>query len=199
MHISRSDFNMFVERIVYPVLVLGVGKRIGIWLQGCPHYCTGCINPELWEQKEENNIDITKIVNSIASICLKNEVDGFTITGGEPLLQIEQLYLLLLELKKFEKEILVYTGYTIKEIQDMDRGKQLLELIDVLIDGKYEEEQNILGLALRGSQNQNIYYRNSLIEDRYKEYLQQGRKLQHFYNNKYMLSIGIHDRSEVHE
>lgn len=199
MRILRLDFSMYIERIVYPVLVLGVGKRIGIWLQGCPHFCAGCINPELWEQKEENNIDVAKIVNGVALICRKNEVDGFTITGGEPLFQLESLYFLLAELNKFEKEVLVYTGYAMKEIRKMKKGKELLELIDVLIDGKYEEEQNISGLALKGSKNQNIYYRNSEIEDRYREYLQQGRKLQHFYNSKYILSIGIHDRSEIRE
>lgn len=190
---------MYVERIIYPVLVLGVGQRIGIWLQGCHHHCKGCINPELWEQKEKNNIDIKQIVKGVSLICCENKVDGFTITGGDPFFQSEQLYPLLEELKKFEKEILVYTGYTIQEIRNMKNGKEILELIDVLIDGRYEEEKNIPNLVLRGSENQNIYYRNSEMAGRYTEYLQQGRKLQHIYCNDYMLSIGIHDRSEINE
>ena len=171
---------MYVERMVYPVFVLGVGTRIGIWMQGCPHHCHACINPELWDQKEKNNVDVHKILNSINSICIGNEVDGFTITGGEPFYQIEQLYRLLKGLRAFNKEILVYTGYTIHDIHNMDKGYQLLELIDVLIDGKYEEEQNVSGLALRGSENQKIYYRDSAIESRYVVYLNQGSKLQLF-------------------
>lgn len=185
---------MYIERIIYPVLVLGIGKRVGIWLQGCPHQCEGCINPELWMQDEKNNLNVKVIIEGIKKICDEREVDGFTITGGDPFFQLEELYELINELHKFKKEILVYTGYTKNEIIDMSKGEQILEYIDVLIDGKYVEEQNYHNLTLRGSANQNIYYKDKNIENKYQEYISNGRKLQNIYSGEYMLSLGIHDR-----
>lgn len=199
MYILRLDFSMYIERIIYPVLVLGIGKRIGIWVQGCPHKCKGCINPELWEQQEKNNISVKKIIDTMQKICDEREVDGFTITGGEPFFQTEELSYLLSELVKFNKEILVYTGYQKCEIQSFQNGASMLECIDVLIDGKYLEEQNYSDLTLRGSANQKIYYKDDITQNKYKEYILQGRKLQNIYSDEYMLSLGIHNRRNKNE
>ena len=199
MYILRLDFSMYIERIIYPVLVLGIGKRIGIWLQGCPHKCQGCINPELWEQQEKNNISVKKIIDNIQKICDEREVDGFTITGGDPFFQAEELSYFLSELVKFSKEILVYTGYQKCEIQSFQNGESMLECIDVLIDGKYVEEQNYSDLTLRGSANQKIYYKDEITQNKYKEYILQGRKLQNIYSEEYMLSLGIHNRRNKNE
>lgn len=113
--------SMYVERIVYPVEVLGTGKRIGIWTQGCPHHCQRCINPELWSQHEKNKIDTDRIVSFVQNICNNNQVDGITITGGDPFFQKSELRRLLLRLKEMNLEVLVYTGYTREGIYQIQR------------------------------------------------------------------------------
>lgn len=186
---------MYIERIVYPVVVLGIGKRIGLWLQGCNHKCDECINPELWQQKENCNLSINTIIKMINDICENNLVDGFTITGGDPFFQIDDLHLLLEQLSSFNKEILVYTGYTIEQIQNFDKYDDIIDKIDILIDGKYIKELNVKNMALRGSSNQNIIYKNEKIKNKYKEYISKGRQLQNFNSLNNILSLGIHDRS----
>ena len=82
---------MYIARILYPVEVLGPGKRIGIWFCGCPRRCKGCSNPELWEFQERYQVDFSVIKELIQQICEQNQVDGFTLTGGDPLYQYEEL------------------------------------------------------------------------------------------------------------
>ena len=186
---------MYVERIIYPVMVLGYGKRITIWMQGCEHHCHNCINPELWQVRPNSNLDCDMIASYIKTICDKNQVDGITSTGGDPFFQIDELYHLLTEISELKKEILVFTGYTIDQISEMKRGKEILDFVDVLIDGKYMEDLNENNCALRGSSNQKIYYKNAVVEERYRSYIKKGRQLQQFYFDNHILSIGIHDRS----
>lgn len=185
---------MYVERILYPVTVLGPGKRIGVWLQGCIHKCDKCINKELWSQKEQNFIPCDVLYECMKKVYETNQVDGITFTGGDPLLQSEELLELVKKIKQDKLEILVYTGYEQKDIQKMDRGRELLDNIDVLIDGKYIDELNIDNLALRGSSNQNIIIMNNSIKDKYETYILEGRKLENFYMKDYMVSVGIHNR-----
>ena len=82
---------MYVARILYPVEVLGPGKRIGLWLSGCSRKCAGCSNPELWEQKKEQLISVERLSSLLHRIALNRPVDGMTITGGEPMDQAAEL------------------------------------------------------------------------------------------------------------
>jgi anaerobic ribonucleoside-triphosphate reductase activating protein len=104
---------MLAARILYPVEVLGIGKRVGIWVCGCNHYCHACSNPELWEFDKSKDISVDSLYGIIKTICDNNVVDGFTITGGEPFDQADELMELLLKLKNLSADIIVYTGYTI--------------------------------------------------------------------------------------
>lgn len=185
---------MYVERMIYPIEVLGIGKRIGIWTQGCVHHCNNCINPELWEQKEQNNIPVDTLIKCIDRVLLENRVDGVTITGGDPLYQLSELKYLVDLLKIRNLEILLYTGYLKKDIEEMDGGTELLHQVDILIDGPYVEEKNEKGLSLRGSSNQKIYFLNEKIEEKYQSYLNKGRQLQNIYLNDYFISVGMHDK-----
>ena len=102
---------MNVARILYPVEALGPGKRIGIWLCGCPHRCDGCSNPELWETDIRYETSIDNILKLINGISEKYHIDGFTITGGDPFFQPESLDVLTEQLIKINDDILIYTGY----------------------------------------------------------------------------------------
>ena len=101
---------MYVARILYPVNVLGPGKRIGIWFNGCNHHCPGCSNPELWEPQERYKTTLQTLMRLVKHICNNQAVDGFTLTGGDPFAQADALQQLLPELSKFSNDMLVYTG-----------------------------------------------------------------------------------------
>lgn len=178
---------MYVARILYPVEVLGPGKRVGIWFCGCPRRCQGCSNPELWETQERYKTTPIAICEMIREIAKEHTIDGFTITGGDPMYQAEELQQLIMGLKTISDDIIVYTGYR-KEELDPD----ILRHISVLIDGEYVEELNDNSF-LRGSSNQNIYILDSSKKRKYEEYLNAGtNEIQNFFTADGVVSVGIH-------
>ena len=181
---------MYVARLLYPVKVLGPGDRIGIWLAGCNHKCKGCSNPELWEQKDEYLVSLDTVIKMIKSVADKEKVDGFTITGGDPLYQADELKELVLELTKISEDILVYTGYEYSDIKD--RYPEIFENIAVLIDGKYIEDRNKQEI-LRGSDNQSIIILNDKYKNIYDEYMASNiSRIQNFTTKDGFISVGIH-------
>ena len=178
---------MYIARILYPIEVLGPGKRIGIWFCGCPHKCEGCSNPELWEFQERYKTSLNTIKELINKICVDNSVEGFTITGGDPFYQENELVELLGYLKTISEDILVYTGYKKEEILP-----QSLNDIAVLIDGKYIEDQNF-GQALIGSDNQKIHILKYAYRKKYNDYISTTKnKIQNFTATDGIISVGIH-------
>ena len=178
---------MYVARILYPVEVLGPGKRVGIWCCGCPRRCKGCSNPELWEFQERYQVSPERIFRLIQKIAEENPVEGFTITGGDPMYQPRELRQLLSLLKTISDDILVYTGYRKNELEP-----ELLTDISVLIDGDYIEELNDNSF-LRGSSNQKIIILDEKIKDKYERYLQEEtNKIQNFFTADGVVSVGIH-------
>lgn len=186
---------MYLARILYPVEVLGCGKRVGIWFNGCPHHCKGCSNPELWEFQKRYSIRIENGMQLINRIAKENPIDGFTITGGEPFYQAEALNALITKLSVFSDDILVYTGYELQELHDMksDTVESILSRIAVLIDGRYIEEWNH-NCTLRGSENQRIWILNETYRGAYEEYLKQENKIQNFTIGNHVISVGIHKK-----
>lgn len=183
---------MYVARILYPVKVLGPGDRIGIWFDGCIHHCKGCSNPELWAFDEQYKTDLKTVMQLIDTIASDNKVDGFTLTGGDPMLQPEALEELLPELNKISGDIICYSGYQQEEL-DWNQAK-LLGKIAVLIDGKYVDEQNN-GSVLRGSANQRIIILNEQYRQRYEDYISTAtNEIQNFRTRDTLISVGIHDR-----
>ena len=179
---------MYIARILYPVETLGPGKRIAIWVCGCPIRCEGCANPELWEFDESKNIKISVLLDLIERIVSENQVDGFTITGGEPFYQSEDLHSLLASLSKWSEDILVFTGYNYEQIADIES----FDYIAVLVDGPYIKERN-RGLMLRGSDNQTIRIFDRRYEDVYNNYLKvEKSRIQNFLEGNSIISVGIH-------
>lgn len=178
---------MYIARILYPVEVLGPGKRIGIWFCGCKHKCNGCSNPELWKFDEKYKTTIKHVLDLISQINSCNQIDGFTITGGDPMYQYNDLMNLIPQLKKISNDILVYTGFTINELHNYN-----LHGISVLIDGRYIEKLNN-GALLRGSSNQNIHILERDQEEKYKLYLKtEKNRIQNFITVDGVISVGIH-------
>ena len=140
-------------------IVNGIGITLSVWTQGCPHRCKGCFNKETWTFNEGNeftNDDLNYIISNIDSFNVKRNL---SILGGEPLCpeNVEGVVNLCREFKKVYPDKLIYlwTGYTIEESNKPQ--KQVLEYVDFIIDGKFEEAKKNLNLHLRGSSNQRIF------------------------------------------
>lgn len=180
---------MKVERIVYPIYTLGPGKRVVIWTIGCPHHCPFCINPELQVSTNQKQIEVNKLASILIKLNLEEGISRLTLTGGDPFYQNDELKELLKLIRPYFDDILVYTGYLKQELDE-----NTLSLIDVLIDGKYEDDKNEDHLALRGSSNQTIYYLNQNLKEQYEAYLKGGRKIQNIFLDGTLLSVGIHNK-----
>lgn len=181
---------MYVARILYPVNVLGPGKRIGIWFNGCNHHCFGCSNPELWEPQERYKTTLNTLMQLIEHICETQLVDGFTLTGGDPFAQADALKQLLPELAKFSNDILVYTGFNYDEV--LLKYPEIVSQIGVLIDGKYIQERNN-GAILCGSDNQRIIILDDQLACKYHSYLATAHnEIQNFTAHDGVISVGIH-------
>ena len=178
---------MYVARVLYPVEVLGPGKRVGIWFCGCPRRCKGCSNPELWEFQEKYKTTPNAVFEMVKTIAKDHQIDGFTITGGDPFYQSENFKQLLEMLKGVSDDIIVYTGYTREELKPDN-----FENISVLIDGEYIEELNDNSL-LKGSSNQEVHILDDSKSDKYKSYFNtEINKVQNFFTADGVVSVGIH-------
>ena len=135
-------------------IVDGPGIRTTIFSQGCPHRCEGCHNPETWEFGAGTPTPIETILEIVRSNPLCR---GVTFSGGEPFAQAEGFARLARELKDMGYEVASYTGYTFEQLLlGNPHQRQLLETIDILIDGPFLQGEKSLELSFRGSRNQRI-------------------------------------------
>lgn len=178
---------MYVARVLYPVEVLGPGKRVGIWFCGCPRRCEGCSNPELWEFQERYKTTPERIYELVLQIAKAHPIDGFTITGGDPMYQEMELQRLLCLLREISDDVIVYTGYRYDEL-----SPKALNGISVLIDGEYVEALNDNSL-LRGSSNQKIHILDKSKKEKYSSFFKTERnRIQNFFTSDGVVSVGIH-------
>lgn len=135
--------------------VLGPGERFVIWVQGCPFSCPGCVAESM------RSFDAGKVVSvaELEAAILRTEgIEGITVSGGEPFLQAEELADLFGRIRR-QKDlgIIVYTGFYYERLKGLasEHGEiaEMLSHIDLLIDGPYEEQNN-LNYGLKGSVNQ---------------------------------------------
>ena len=140
--------------IVSDSIVDGPGIRTCIFSQGCPHHCRGCHNPETWEFGCGTKIPIEDVVEIVRSNPLCR---GVTFSGGEPFAQAEAFAKLAGLLKEKGYEVASYSGYTFEALLNgTPAQRELLEAIDILIDGPFILAEKSLELAFRGSRNQRI-------------------------------------------
>lgn len=143
----------------------GEGVRVSVFVSGCNHHCKGCFNKCAWDFNYGNKFT-EKELDSVINYLNHDYISGLSLLGGEPLEQVNQEGLLPLVKKvkeKFpKKNIWCYTGFDFekdvigKMINENTVSKELLKYIDVIVDGKFEEEKKDLKLRFRGSSNQRI-------------------------------------------
>ena len=135
-------------------IVDGPGFRYTLFVQGCPHGCPGCHNPETWDFSGGTPMEETRLVKIVESNPLCH---GVTFSGGEPFAQAEGFAQLAKLLKEKGYEVASYSGYTFEQLLNgTDVQKALLSQLDVLIDGPFVLAQRSLELNFRGSQNQRV-------------------------------------------
>lgn len=145
----------------YPVdIVNGEGTRCTLFVAGCTHACKGCYNQKSWSFRAGVPFDWQmeqQIIRDLQDTRIKRQ--GLSLSGGDPLhpRNVETLLPFVQRVKKEcpDKDIWCWTGYTLAELNDYQR--QMLPYIDVLIDGKFIQQQADPSLAWRGSANQVIY------------------------------------------
>ncbi len=137
--------------------VLGPGKRFIIWVQGCSFNCPGCVSPDWIPQIPAHLVEPIKLAEYILSLP---DIDGLTVSGGEPMLQAAALGELFSHLRqKKDLSIICYTGFTLAQLQAQgtESIQKILSLMDVLIDGQYIASLND-NRGWRGSSNQQVHF-----------------------------------------
>ncbi len=140
--------------------LLGPYRRFVIWVHGCCFDCEGCL-----AESTKNGAYTETDIKELAQEILSSETEGITISGGEPFLQAKALFELVSLLKSIKDiGVIIYSGFTLEELQENKENRDLLTVTDILIDGRYMKELDD-GKAYIGSSNQHLYY----LSDRYKD------------------------------
>jgi anaerobic ribonucleoside-triphosphate reductase activating protein len=154
----------------YPVTVLGHGVRAGIWVQGCTIGCRGCASTDTWDPAGGEAVEPAALVAWLDD--LPEPLDGVTISGGEPFQQPEALAELLGRLVVWRADrpldVLVFSGYAWPRLRGRAEYAAALANCDAVVAGPYVESRNT-GVALRGSDNQEIVTMTALGRSRYRD------------------------------
>lgn len=153
----------------------GEGIRVSLFVSGCRNRCKGCFQPETWDFNYGKIFD-DAAMEEILSAADNPSVRGLTVLGGEPLEpenQREVLSILRIFKEKYpEKTVWLYTGNRYEELVGAEGEHrsflpitaELLSLVDILVDGRYIEEEKSLGLRFRGSKNQRVIDMRKTVE-----------------------------------
>lgn len=141
----------------------GPGVRVSLFVSGCTHHCEGCFNEEAWDFSYGEPFT-GEVQEELLRLLGKGYISGLSLLGGEPLEPVNQEALLpflkAVKERMPEKTIWCYSGYTFEYILDTMMEKQtcreIMDLLDVLVDGKFVAELLNLNLRFRGSENQRL-------------------------------------------
>lgn len=153
-----GETKLHLAGVIRESIVDGPGWRFVVFVQGCPHHCKGCQNPQTWSFTEGGyDTTVENIVNAVKENKL---ITGVTFSGGEPFTQAKALSVLAKELKKEGLDVLAFSGWTYEELREGANEENgwmdLLRELSLLIDGRFIQEQLSLELRFRGSKNQRI-------------------------------------------
>lgn len=138
-------------------IVDGEGIRSVIWCQGCIHHCKGCHNPETWDFNGGTEREVSDVCKEISELEFQ---DGITLSGGDPLCQIDACLEIATYAKSIGLNVWCYTGYKmedlLKRVGKEPKLKELLLNIDALVDSPFILELKSYDVPFRGSKNQRI-------------------------------------------
>lgn len=164
-------------QVFYADTANGIGARISLFVSGCTHHCPGCFNEETWDFNFGDPFT-REVEDDIIEHLHPSYIDGLSLLGGEPMeAQNQRALLPFLERVKHEvphATVWIYSGYTFEELLDetnsrchTEATRRILELADILVDGKFILAEKDVKLRFRGSRNQRILeLKESLKENR---------------------------------
>lgn len=196
--------DIAINKAHFPVTVLGPGRRIGLWLQGCAIHCPGCVSQDTWAADPGRRISVARLLSWCKQVAADG-VDGITLSGGEPFDQPAALAALLDALHHWRQragldfDILCYSGYPLATLQK--RHARLLAKLDALIPEPYVDKLPLTHLW-RGSQNQPLVTLSARGAERYAPYLEAaaeafGKRIQVQVDGDRLWSIGIPARGDM--
>lgn len=134
----------------------GEGIRVSLFVTGCYHNCKGCFNKE-YQSFDHGQIWSEDHMDQLIEYLKNPMVDGLSLLGGEPMEHPEELCQILQKVKEqVDKNIWIYSGYTLEQILLDEKMKKLLKQCHVLVDGLFVENQKDIRLRFRGSSNQRL-------------------------------------------
>ncbi|MEG2173964.1 MAG: 4Fe-4S single cluster domain-containing protein [Oscillospiraceae bacterium] len=155
-HVEHSP-PLRLAGIVRESIVDGPGMRLSIFVQGCPHHCPGCHNPQTHDPKGGYVARIEPILEALDQNPL---LAGVTLSGGEPIEQAEALLPLAEAVVRRGKNVVLFSGYTMERLLEYSAARpaipSLLSLCCLLIDGPFVLSERDLTLRFRGSRNQRL-------------------------------------------
>jgi anaerobic ribonucleoside-triphosphate reductase activating protein len=193
-----------VNKAHFPVTVLGPGRRIGLWLQGCSIRCPNCISRDTWEQDPAKDIEIEQLLGWCKEIS-SSKLDGVTISGGEPFDQPDGLLELLTQLHAWRREqtldfdILCYSGYPFLKLKN--KYPEILALLDAVISEPFVDHLPMTKVW-RGSSNQHLVPLSTLGLQRFESFVERPtdpavKRIQMAVQDQKVWYIGIPDRGDM--
>lgn len=193
-----------INKAHFPVTVLGPGRRIGIWLQGCGIGCKGCVSQDTWARDPGRDMPVAQLLNWCRQTSA-GAFDGVTISGGEPFDQPRALGALLDGLHQWRSacgpnfDILCYSGYPLATLQRDHTA--LLAKLDALIPEPFVHTKPLTHLW-RGSANQPLVLLSPRGQDRYAEYVEASasgadKRIQAMADGERVWYVGIPGRGDM--
>lgn len=145
--------------ITSPDIENGTGCRVTLWIPGCGHHCPGCHTPWTHDYNQGKEFTLDEF-EKICTILEKDYIAGLTISGGDPLMQSDDVLIDLCQLvhdikERFpDKDIWIYTGYYLNELKDIQLD--VLKYCDTIVEGPFEIDKKDTTIPFRGSTNQKI-------------------------------------------
>ena len=151
--LTRPD-EVNVSMTVPRTEVEGPGARFALWVQGCPFRCPGCCNPHILEFEEKSWHSVEEVAGWILS---SPGIEGVTFIGGEPFAQAEALSKVAKIVREGGLSVMVFSGYTKKQLEKLPHAEKLLAECDILVDGPFVEKKASRKRRYIGSDNQRVH------------------------------------------
>jgi anaerobic ribonucleoside-triphosphate reductase activating protein len=133
----------------------GPGFRVSLWVSGCRRHCKGCFNKEAWDFNYGQEFD-GETLHELVRMLDNPNIEGLSILGGDPFEpENRETVYEICKLVKFlrpNKTIWAWTGYSWEDLKELP----VMKYMDVLVDGRFEEDKKDLRLKWRGSSNQRV-------------------------------------------
>jgi anaerobic ribonucleoside-triphosphate reductase activating protein len=183
--------------IHFPLLTLGPGRRVGVWLRGCSVHCEGCISEELWSFDPAFARGVDDVAGEVRGFFDSDAPPvGVTISGGEPFDQWEAARALLERFRSFGiRDVLVYTGYEISYL--LGRYGEIASLAAAVVDAPFKLGEETEA-SWKGSENQTLSVFRPEFENIYGEWARSAKgALQVAVSGNRVVSMGIPRQSDI--